>query len=43
MIHSILAGAVYVAMVLIPCVIARLSPVEETDNSDANVFEEGFI
>jgi hypothetical protein len=44
MIHSILVGAVYVAMVLAPCAIAWFSPVEDPDNSsDSNVFEDGFI
>jgi hypothetical protein len=43
MIHSMLVGAVYVAMVLTPCAIAWFSPVEDPDNSEPNVFEDGFI
>jgi hypothetical protein len=44
MMRSILAGAVFVALVLAPCVIAMLSRVEEIENtSELNVLEEGFI
>ena len=42
MMHSILAAAVYVAMVLAPCAIAWSSPVEDPDSySESNVFEDG--
>jgi hypothetical protein len=44
MIHSMMVGAVYVAMVLAPCAIAWFTPVEDPDNApDANVLEDGFI
>ena len=44
MVRSILAGAIFVAMVLAPCVIAMLSRVDETESaSESNVLEEGFI
>jgi len=44
MMHSILVGAVFVAMVLAPCVIAMFSGVDESDAaSEANVLEDGFI
>jgi hypothetical protein len=32
MVHSLLAGAVFVALVLTPCVIAMLSGVDEQEN-----------
>ena len=42
--HNILVGAVFVAMVLVPCVIAMLSEPEENEyGSEMNVLEEGFI
>jgi hypothetical protein len=44
MMRSILAGAVFVGIVLVPCVIAMISKSNEADSSsEANVFEEGFI
>ncbi len=44
MIHSILVGAVFVAMVLIPCLIARFSiAVDQEAASDIDVMDEGFI
>ncbi|HEV2618518.1 MAG TPA: hypothetical protein VGU23_01100 [Acidobacteriaceae bacterium] len=43
MMHSILVGAVFVAMVLAPCVIARFSEAGESDTSESNVLEDGFI
>jgi hypothetical protein len=44
MIRSVLAGAVFVAMVLAPCVIAMLSRVDESESaSELDVLEEGFI
>jgi hypothetical protein len=44
MMRSILAGAVFVAFVLAPCVIAMLSKVDEPESaSEPNIFEEGFI
>jgi hypothetical protein len=44
MMQSILAGAIFVALVLAPCVIAMLSRVDEPEGAaESNVFEEGFI
>jgi hypothetical protein len=43
MMHSILVGAVFVVMVLAPCVIARFSEVEDSDAAESNVLEDGFI
>jgi hypothetical protein len=44
MIQSILAGTIFVALVLAPCVIAMLTRVDETESAaESNVFEEGFI
>jgi hypothetical protein len=42
--HNFLIGAVFVAIVLVPCVIALLSEVEDYEKaSDWNVLDEGFI
>ncbi len=42
--HSFLVGAIFVAIVLVPCVIALLSEPEEAEyGSETNVLEEGFI
>ncbi len=42
--HSILIGAIFVAIVLAPCVIAMLSvKVDYEESSELNVLEEGFI
>jgi hypothetical protein len=44
MMRSVLAGAVFVAIVLVPCVLAMLSKVNGADSAmEADVFEEGFI
>jgi hypothetical protein len=44
MIRSILAGAVFAAIVLVPCVIAMLSKAAQQDSlAEADVLEEGFI
>jgi hypothetical protein len=44
MMRSFLAGAVFVAMVLVPCAIAMLSRVDESESaSEIDVLEEGFI
>lgn len=44
MMRSVLAGAVFVAIVLVPCVLAMLSKRSEQDTtSESNVLEEGFI
>jgi hypothetical protein len=44
MMRSLLAGAVFVAMVLAPCVIAMLSRVDESESTaEIDVLEEGFI
>jgi hypothetical protein len=42
--HSFLVGAVYVAIVITPCVIAQLSGLHKTEDlSESNVYEDGFI
>ena len=44
MVYSILAGTVYVALVLTPCVIAKYWIVEEEDSTqESNVLDDGFI
>jgi hypothetical protein len=44
MMRSILAGAVFVAIVLAPCVIAMLSRGDRSESlSELDVLEEGFI
>jgi hypothetical protein len=44
MVRSILAGAVFVAIVLVPCVLAMFSRVDDIESaSEPNVLEEGFI
>lgn len=42
--HSFLVGALYVAIVLTPCVIALFSDVDrEDDSSETDVLQDGFI
>ena len=42
--HNLLVGAVYVAMVITPCVVALVTASEKSDNTfEWNVLEEGFI
>lgn len=42
--HSFLAGAIFVAMVLAPCVIAMLTGVENAEEpSETDVLTDGFI
>jgi hypothetical protein len=43
MMHSILVGGIFIAMVLAPCVIARFSGVDDPDAAELNVLEDGFI
>ena len=44
MMHNILVAAVFVAMVLAPCVLAMFSGMFSREEAqDSNVFEEGFI
>lgn len=43
MIHNLIVGIVYVAMVLTPCVIALFSSVDQTDDSESDVLRDGFI
>lgn len=44
MMRNILIGAIFVAIVLAPCVIAILSvKVDYEDASELNVLEDGFI
>ena len=42
--HSFLVGAVYVAMVIAPCVIALVTHADKPDNSaEPYVLRDGFI
>jgi hypothetical protein len=42
--HSFLVGAIYVAMVIAPCVIALVTRAEKPDNStESDVLRDGFI
>jgi hypothetical protein len=44
MMHSFLVGAVYVAIVLAPCVVALFTGIDTTDDpAESNVYEDGFI
>ena len=43
MAHTLLIGAVYTAMVLVPCVIAWFCGADEVESSESNVLEDGFI
>jgi hypothetical protein len=43
MIHNLIVGAVYVAMVVTPCVIALFSGVDQADDSESDVLRDGFI
>jgi hypothetical protein len=44
MMQSLLVGAVFVAMVMTPCVVALVTATHKSDNaSESNVLEEGFI
>ncbi len=44
MMHSILVGAVFVALVLGPCIIAMFTGADDPDAaSESNVIEDGFI
>jgi hypothetical protein len=44
MMHDFLVGALYVAMVIAPCVIALFSGVDRGDDcSESDVLRDGFI
>jgi hypothetical protein len=44
MMHSFLVGALYVVMVITPCVIALFSGTDSHDNSsESDVLRDGFI
>ena len=44
MMHDFLVGAVFVAMVLAPCVVAKFSGVDDPDNaSEPDVLKDGFV
>lgn len=43
MIHNLMVGAVYIAMVVTPCVIALFSGAEQADDSEIDVLQDGFI
>jgi hypothetical protein len=44
MMHSILVGAVYVAIVITPCVVAQLTGVHKAEDvSESSIYEDGFI
>lgn len=41
--HSFIVGAVYVLMVITPCVIAQFTGMHDSDNSESDVLRDGFI
>ena len=41
--HSFLVGALYVLMVITPCVIALFSGADTADTSESDVLTDGFI
>ena len=41
--HSFLVGAIYVLMVITPCVIALLSGADRSNDADSDVRRDGFI
>ena len=43
MMHSFLVGALYVILVITPCVIALFTGVNKTDESESDVLRDGFI
>lgn len=44
LIHNLIVGAVYVAMVLTPCVIALFSRADDADTSpESDAMKDGFI
>jgi hypothetical protein len=43
MIHNLIVGAVYVAVVITPCVIALFSGADRADDSESDVLRDGFI
>ena len=43
MMHSFLVGALYVLMVITPCVIALVTASDQADNSESDVMRDGFV
>ena len=41
--HTFIVGAVYVLMVITPCVIALLSGADRGEDSESDVLRDGFI
>jgi hypothetical protein len=41
--HSFIVGAVYVLVVITPCVIALLSSADRNEDSESDVLRDGFI
>jgi len=41
--HSFLVGALYVLMVITPCVIALVTASDQADNSESDVMRDGFV
>jgi hypothetical protein len=41
--HSFIVGAVYVLMVITPCVIALFSGADRGEDSESDVLRDGFI
>ena len=43
MMHSFLVGALYVVLVITPCVIALFTRVHTTEEPESDVLRDGFI
>jgi hypothetical protein len=43
MMHDFLVGALYVAMVITPCLIALFSSGDRSEDSESDVLRDGFI
>jgi hypothetical protein len=41
--HSFIVGAIYVLVVITPCVIALFSSADRSDDSESDVLRDGFI
>lgn len=41
--HSFIVGAVYVLVVITPCVIALFSSADRNEDSESDVLRDGFI
>jgi hypothetical protein len=41
--HSFIVGAIYVLVVITPCVIAQFSGADRNEDSETDVLRDGFI